>query len=324
MARNTEYLNLNEQRRYPVGEDADVRAQEDPSVSLPNCVLLDFAFTFPAVTGDVPELKLHRIVYVGSTLTLIWTTSTGATLTTLAVDLNAHTARAGYTVAGVGDYSAGAGRAVIGDPVLIAQQLPQGAFTFDARMEYTTLIPSIREVNSISTDNAGQVSQPLFGHVRLLSGSNIRLTPLPDGNSIRIDALSGDGFEEDCDCDALVARPCIETVNGINVADLQLDGDDCLQVSIANGRIKFENPCAAPCCGCEELVALTAALQQLQETERRLNSYIAGLESRQMSLEQFLMVMVTPLIPPDITPPVCLSPSTFDGEGVLGGDGGIT
>lgn len=315
MALNIEFLNLNANRRYPVREDANIRATNVTDVVLPESLLLDFVFTVPQ--NELNGVKLTRVVLAGNTLMMIWKDDSDVQVTSLVVDLATHTAYNGYALAGSAEYLAGAGRVIIGDPSLIRRDMPDGAYEFNAPMEFTTLIPAIREVNSLTVDTAGQQSPALFGHVRLVAGSNIRLTPIP-GNAIRIDAISGDGFEDDCDCDSLIDLPCVTAINGIPLTELNIDGDDCVEVTVRDGRLKIENPCAQPCCGCEELAAISDVVRQLQQTETQLRDYLKGLENRQVTLEQFLFTMVIPFFPESAEPTQCLAPGFIPGVAVTG------
>lgn len=317
MPLDIEFLNLNANRRYPIKEDTDVSSTDDTGVQIPEYLIVDFVLTVPQ--GILPaQVRLAQVIFAGTTLTLIWRDQSNQQVTSLTVDVAAHTPNTNYVLVGQNDYEAAAGRVIIGDLSRLEQDLPQGAFTFQAVMEPTTVIPSIREVNSLSAVNAEVESARLFGHIRLVAGSNIRLSPL-SGNAIRIDALSGDGFEDDCECDDEVERQCVESINGVSLEDIVLDGDDCVEVVVESGRVRIENPCADPCCGCEEAEALANAVRQLQQVISEIQSYQTGLELQQGRLLDFVNTMLIPYIAPSGPQPPGLA-----GGAVLGPGGEIS
>lgn len=287
-----EFLNLNAHRRYPLAEDTSVELSGSTR-NLPESLIVDFVFSVDqsmAANGAV----LTNIVYAGSMLSLVWKNSAGVLIGSVTIDMTAHTENKAYTVMGEGTYEGAAGKVTIGDPTQIAADMPQGAFTLQAHMEASTVIPALRGVNSLIAAEDGSDLEPLYGHVRLLPGTNIRLTHLPEINAIRIDAIDGEGLNEDCDCENDLERPCIQTINGVNASDVRIVGDDCLEITASGGKLTIENPCASPCCGCEELIALTQALKQLETNYHNLGQLANMLQTaftqyQQAVIQQYAM-----------------------------------
>jgi hypothetical protein len=277
---HVEWLNQNAHRRYPLAEDTPLGASEDPGYQVPGALLVGFSLAVADDQLDEP-VYLRTVAMAGNIVSLAWTTGAGVPVTSLVVNLGTHARNQGYGLIGAdGAYAAARGRAIIGDPAVLRSALAPGEFTFAARMEFTTVYPSIRGVQSLVLDNAGVLSPPIYGRVKLVSGSNIRLSYDAEHNAVRIDAISGIGLNADCECDDLFNRPCIQTVNGINVANLQLEDDGCIEIVVSGNRIKFSNPCASPCCGCEELLALVEAIKKLEITDATLRGAIPLLHAR--------------------------------------------
>lgn len=286
---NLEWLNLNAHRAYPFKEDTS-RADLNGFITIPDNLLVDLVIV---TVGDVDDTyHISKLVYSGSTLTLIVADGNGVTVTSTTIDLNTHSANDGYSVLGIGDYTDVRGRIVFGDLTELAITLPEGIYEFSAtatQLESRTVRPDIRGVRALQVVQAdGSISDQISGIIELLAGTNVRLTYIPasGGNpeGIRIDAISGEGLNEECECDKMhIPPPPIRTINGVagdNNGDITIEAPDaCMDIGAIDSGIIIEDTCAKPCCGCVELEFIT---NNLSLTE----SSIVTLEGRANLLEQ--------------------------------------
>lgn len=278
----TEWLNENSLRAYPVKEDCLRLAVDADGMQLPNYVLVDFVLT---VGLDTPvQVYLKQLAIIGNLLTLAFYDQSDVAVTLLSVNLDTHVANAGYSLTGTGTYSDVCGRVVLGDLTNLKTDVPEGLYSFtlaDTEMETTTVRPDIRGVRSFQVSQDGTDSQYLYGHVKLVSGANTLLTYLPGYNAVRIDALSGDGLTEECDCGSIGQATVVKTINGIAVEDFNIVGDgSCVSVTTSGNTITITDTCSKPCCGCPELEFLTDSLKVLDVTVTNLQTYSLRLAER--------------------------------------------
>ena len=278
----TEWLNSNSNRAYPLREDCTLIATNDPTFKLPNYIIVDFIMSISDISL-CDRMYLYRLSYVGTHLTLEFYNSCDVYVASVAVDLATHVANQSYTLTGQGSYIDMRGKVVVGDLNNLANDITEGTYTFTlatAEFHPTTIRPELRCVTDIVTVNNGEESEPLVGHIKLLAGSNIRLTAIAGSNTIRIDAVSGAGLNQECDCDNSTTTP-ITTINGINAADVQIIGDStCVEVTVEGNTIKISDKCSQPCCGCPELEYLTTNLSALASNITKLEAYAATLDSK--------------------------------------------
>lgn len=277
-----EWLNLNSYRNYPFREDASLVPAGESGWSVPNYLLVDFILT---TAGDAAvSVRLHNLAYVGGFLTLVFVDAAGDAVTTLAVNTRDHVAYAAYPLVGAGQYEDARGSAVLGDLRQLTHDMPEGAYVFeDAALEQCTVRPDLRGVRSLKVGDGDNLSDFIRGHVKLIEGTNIRLTYLPEVNGIRVDAIDGAGFNQECDCEAQQApsNTCISSINGISLADVQIVGDgECVEVSVQGNKIIIRDKCSSPCCGCPELEFITTNLALEETVLRRVEAYAVELQSR--------------------------------------------
>lgn len=291
VARNVEWLNQNALRAFPFREDTlrspVVGGVHSQTIRIPDSAFVDFVVT---IAGDGSErVYLRTLAKVGAFLTLVFADASDTPVGSVAIDTTSHTPNTGYTFAGTGAYSDARGRVVLGNLADLNSELPDGQWSFDisaTEMETCTVRPALRGVRSISVENDGTVSSPLYGHVRFVAGSNIRLTVNEETNSLRIDARSAVGFQEECECDDYVVPEPIVTVNGINVADLTITGDGkCTTVSVEGNKLIIGDTCSKPCCGCPEQDFITQTAQRLELALRSVEAAVARVASRQAEYE---------------------------------------
>jgi hypothetical protein len=203
-----------------------------------------------------------------------------------------------YDFVGVGDYAEALGKITIGNLADLATDFVPGTYEFEitaTEFEPTTIRSGSRGIKSLRIIDTGITSDPLYGDVTLVAGSNISLTYLPDDNAIRIDAITGDGLIAECACTEESSRltNVVRTINGIALENAQLEGaDSCIQVETSGNIIKITNKCTEPCCDCPELEFLTQSLQVLNSSVKNLESYAHQLETRMTTFMQSYILTV--------------------------------
>jgi hypothetical protein len=169
------------------------------------------------------------------------------------------------------------GHLVFGD-LQDAKEKASGIMEFDgesAPFEPSVVWVSRPYLSYLSLIEGGTEIARIAGRVRLLAGTNVRLTRVDydgDPNTIRIDSIPGINLD-DCEDDSF-----IKSINGIypdGNGDFLVFGDDCLNVSPGDlpHSIKIEDLCSTACCGCEELAALVEGLKRLESQHSSLQSF---------------------------------------------------
>lgn len=284
------WLNSNGYRAYPLRETVSRYAVLDgsvrPDVQIPNSIIVDLILSLAGAAAV--RVYVSKVALIGGFLSLEFKDADGVTVCTTAINTADHTRYDAYPLVGVGTYEDARGSIVIGDTTQLHTAFPEGNFDFSlatAELEPSVIRPDIRGVRSIQVDNNGEVSARLTGHVRLVAGQNIRLVPLPEQNAIRIDAIDANRFADACECEDTFQLPCITSVNGISIANLQIVGSDCVVVERVDNKIKITDKCATPCCGCVELELLSKALDTQADQMTRVINYSDNLRDK---LEQFI------------------------------------
>lgn len=285
----TEWLNQNSYRAYPFREDSNRNAIGEYDLTLPNYLFTDFVITVASTASF--RLQLTQVACVGGFITFVFSTMSDDTVCTLAVNANEHTANQAYQLVGQDDYEDCRGKAVLGDLSKLPDDLPDGTYNYQLELEPAVVRPDIRGVRSLQLSAGDTLSDYIFGRVKLIEGSNIQLTYLPDVNGIRIDAISGAGLNDQCECDEEYQLPeCVRRINGINVEDVQLIGDGkCVEVDTSGNTITISDTCSEPCCGCTELEFITTNLDLLQSTLKRVEEYADTLHSKLLEMIQSML-----------------------------------
>jgi len=287
---NQEWLNRNSLRNYPFREDARLIPVDDQGIQitdirLPNYLVVDCVLTVPTPSLALTLIDVHlaQFAKVANLMTFTFTDHDALNVATLAVDTAQHTKNQAYPIAGTGTYTDVRGKLVVGDLATLAADLPDGLYEFtatDGALESTVVRPDIRGVRSLQVDQDGTLSAYLFGHIKLVEGTNIRLTYIEEYNAIRIDAIDGSGLNEECECPDLEAQ-CVRLINGIPIEDAEIIGDgQCVSVTTEGNRIVISDTCSEPCCGCPELEFITENLKVLDATVSNLENYAHQLHQR--------------------------------------------
>jgi hypothetical protein len=297
---NSEWLNSNSLRAYPLRENSTryptLNGQAVTGTQLPNYVLLDFSIATSAPIER--RMYVSSVSYTPSSLTLIISDDLGVQVGIVGAFTSTPDQYETYDFVGVGTYAEALGKITIGNLANLVNDFVLGTYTFEigaTEFEPTTIRSGSRGIKSLRIIDTGVTSEPLYGDLTLIAGSNISLTYLPDDNAIRIDAITGDGLIEECACTEESARltNVVRTINGIAVENFQMEGGDgCIQVESSGNTLKITNKCTEPCCDCPELEFLTQSLQVLNSSIKNLESYAAQLETRMTTFMQSYILTV--------------------------------
>jgi hypothetical protein len=282
---NIDWLNANSQRKYPLFEEATCKDTSD-SFTIPNDFIVDFIWPVQS-DSTIDPTKFHiasiSAFGAGAAVSIGYD---GTVIASVAIDASTFSRNTQYTVQGLNDFEDTVGKIVIGSLDKVLESA--GVFTFDAdgaRFEPTVIRPTLRGVSAVYIKNGDNLSDPIQGDIIFEAGSNMLLqfvsAPADEPDRIQINAIDGEGLNEECACAEATELDCIKTVNGVGPdenGDLALVGDDCLKLNaIANG-IQVVDECAKPCCGCDEL-------EVVQETSDSILNQIYALERLASQLE---------------------------------------
>jgi len=286
---NLEFLNHNAQRSYPLTADA-TSTDTTGSFVIPDDFLvgLDLAIS-PAMSMETGRFFIRQLGLFASGVQLILAYDDGSEIVDVASALiPASTSERNkvFALGGIEPFDDLSGKVVIGRLGTINKQ-PTGLFSFDlegSRLEPQVVRPMIRGISSLKVSNAsGSVSDRLYGDIELVAGANIQLSTVTTASETKIviSALDGEGTIEDCICEGEAeVSPCIKTVNGIAPTpdgNLNFVGDDCIKFSPIENGLKVTDSCCAPCCGCEELEAITRDLERFNAQRGSLEQFINNL-----------------------------------------------
>lgn len=259
-----EWLNSNSVRRYPLSEEATGEDTTD-SFALPNNFLVDMVLPVHSTMNlDVSKFHILQVAVFGTGVSLT-VGHNGAPVATISVPVATFERNKTYYLQGIGEFTDVLGRVVIGSLDTILKSA--GSYAFDiagGRIEASVIVPDIRGVASLRIIE-DTVSGPLIqGDIAFEAGRNVRLGRSEFGGVtiLTIDAIDGEGTIADCVCDGDIAtRPGIKTISGVGPdaqGNVELEGDDCLEIVPLDteNKVRIQDSCSKPCCGCLELAAL--------------------------------------------------------------------
>lgn len=286
---NLPWLNHNSQRAYPLAEWATKQDTTD-SITIPDSFIVGLQFPVHAGLAVEPDkfyLKQLGIYTNGFTIGIAYNDGADYPLVaTVNITKASHTTNKAYWLVGTGDYADSRGQIQIGNLDEINTVAP-GEYTFapaDGALEVDTIRPCIRGITSVTLVNGLEETEAFYGDLQFIAGSNFRITPTVIGGQptqIRFDAVSGEGLNDDCDCED--DTPPIKTINGLGPrADgaFFLNGDDCLIISSASNGLDVTDACSQPCCGCTELQSLKDQLQGLADGALTVKNFVNALTSK--------------------------------------------
>lgn len=284
------WLNDNSLREYPFHEGVGLRPYDSSGsvVSggwrLPNCLVVDMSVSVGGADFD-PFMYLGQMSVVDGGVTLVFCDRNGDSVMTMFVGRD-HVKNTSYQVAGVGSFWDARGVVCIGDLDEFLSMTPDGMYRFakeETMIEPTCIRPSSSGVRSlVAVDPSSYLSARLTGDVSLVAGENIRIDVDRDTNSIVISADENSGYTEDCDCGKSAGK-VVRSINGIAVEDVEIVGDECVEVSRSGNVIHITDACSKPCCGCAETEFINQTVNDLQTSVNTLDRNISSLGDRLQS-----------------------------------------
>lgn len=286
--RQLEFANHNSQRRYPLALGTTAKDLTG-TLELPNDFLIGLTLSIPWTATVYPgKFLLWKVtLYAGGfTLTIGYDTGSGIVpVASAVVPLATHTENKVYGLFGEGDFADSHGHVMIGVTEQVVLQ-PPGAYEFNmtgAMLEPDTIRPNIRGITSFQIDADGSLSQPYYGHIRLKPVRNLRITPQVSGNvtTLLFDAIEGEGLAEQCICYD-DAEP-IKTINAVppdGSGNIQVFGNECIELIPGDHSLLFNDLCSKPCCGPKELEILTGIAEGFGAKFTTLENFLNGLEGR--------------------------------------------
>lgn len=288
---NLQFLDHNSQRAYPLYEGAS-RTDESGSFTIPDSLIL--ALYLPVHAGlDVQPDKFFirsvSIFSIGLNISIGYDDGTASPpiVASAVIPFSTHTENKSYALAGSGDFDDCVGKIVIGATDDLSS-LPPGQYLFTpaaGQLDTDCIRPVLRGVSAVVLVNGSERSARLVGDLELVAGTNMRLTPstVNGVSQIRLDAIDGEGLNDECVCEGDVSAPCIKTINGIAptpAGDFTLLGSNCINVDNTTNGLKFVDTCSDPCCGCQELEAVTRDLERFGEAATTLTNFLNRLEGQ--------------------------------------------
>lgn len=206
-----------------------------------------------------------------------------------------HTPGRTYAISGSGDFDDTVGQVMIG-PLDEISRLPAGVYYFDPSatpIETDCIRPMIRGVSSITLVNGADRSPKYYGDIELVAGSNFRIvanTITGQPTQIVFSAIAGEGLNDNCACeDEDTESPPIRFINGIPPlpdGNFRMVGSRCIDMQPISNGLMLSDLCSEPCCGCEELEAVTQQLSRFADGVATLQGFANRLsgEVSQMSM----------------------------------------
>lgn len=297
---NLQWLNHNSQRSYPLTERA-TKTDTTGTIRLPDSFLV--ALYMPVHVDLIIEpakfyLKSLLISATGYNITIGYDDGEENTLDNPDVAA-ANIARTAYqpnrafALAGVDNFSDSVGEVVIGRLDEI-DNLPLGLYYFTPAgglLETDPIRPMIRGVTRLRVSNNNELSDYVYGDVTLVAGTNMRIVVengMDEDPRITFSAISGLNLNTDCVCETPETGECVRCINGVcsGDGDFVFSGGECISISPSAGGLVFSDFCAQPCCGCDELDALTQQIDRFGDGVNTLQNFVTrlGSEVTQMSL----------------------------------------
>lgn len=285
-----EFLNSNSQRAYPLFEDATATDISGDFV-LPTDFLLGLYFaTHIGLDIDPYQIFLRRIAVHGTGFTISLGYADGTDdppiIASVTIPRSSHQEYDVYTMPGTGDFVDSTGFVVIGKLENISEYA--GAFLFDyagGQLDPDCIRPMIRGVTSVSVRNGLELSDPLYGAIEFVAGTNVSLEADLVTKKITINAIEGAGLNTDCDCpnDDEEADP-IRTISGVAPdlsGNIDIQGGDCITIEAGEAQLTINDVCSKPCCGADELIIVTDRLEQLSIKAETVRAFVETLAMEQ-------------------------------------------
>jgi hypothetical protein len=282
---NIEFLNHNSQRAYPITADSTAK-DTTQSFQIPTDFLVGMDVAIhPTSNMSTGRFLIRQLGLYSSGIQLTIAYDENGNLIDVATASIPRTSarNSTYTIGGVSGFDYVTGKVVVGRLDSIYTQ-PAGLFTFDlagARLEPQVIRPMIRGVTAMRVSSAsGSTSENYYGIIDFVAGTNVQLSTVTSGgvSKIIISALEGSGTIEECVCEGTSASlPCIKTINGVpadSQGNFNLVGDNCIELTPTGAGLKITDSCCQPCCGCDELEAITRDLEKFNQQRVTYEVYV--------------------------------------------------
>lgn len=293
---NLQWLNHNSQRSYPLTERAG-KLDTTGTIRIPDSFIVGLYLPISSTTVTAPSNFFIRSLLIAPTgFNIVIAYTDGEDVIDVAVTnipRAGHTPNRAYAIGGVDAFADTIGQIVLGTLTEI-DALPQGLYSFnagDTEIEPDAIRPNLRGVSRLQISNNNQLSDYIYGDVVLVAGTNIRIDvdTREDGKTeITFKAIAGENFNQDCACDIPDEAECIRCINGVCSEDgtFRFSYDECVEIQPTSNGLAFSDTCAAPCCGCAELDAITAQINRFGDGVATLQNFVTrlGSEVTQMSL----------------------------------------
>lgn len=288
---NLDWLSHNSQRRYPLASDATA---EDVTgdFALPDDFIVELYVPVHAGLDVQPgRFFISAIGVYAAGYSVIVGYDDGTTTYPVASAVIAratHVKNTVYALGGLGDFADTVGRVVIGSLGNIDKQ-PPGLWNFDlagGRLETDCIRPILRGISGVRVRNGSSLSEAVSGDLVLEAGTNQRIDVIQEEGEdpvIRFNAIEGAGLNELCGCLDDGDSPPIRTIDGVPPTasgDFTFLGSDCLQIETVDNGLRLVDRCSQPCCGDDELIAITQALEALRVQAATVEQFLNSLESR--------------------------------------------
>lgn len=296
---NLQWLNHNSQRAYPLTERAS-KTDVTGTITIPDNFIVGLYFPVHAGVDVKPDkffIKTILISPTGFNITLGYSENPTIDVAGASIARSNYTPNRSYALGGIDDFDDCVGSIVLGSLDGV-DELPAGLYTFTpaaGELEIDAIRPMVRGVTSLRVRNNLELSAPIYGHVTLVAGQNIRIdvAELEDENlgvrtELTFNAIANVNLNKDCECNTPPPGECIRCINGIcsENGTYTLEGNDCVEITPIDNGLSFKDVCAAPCCGCKELDAINTQLDRFGDGVATLQGFVTRLsgEVTQMSL----------------------------------------
>lgn len=280
----TEWLNQNSLRNYPFREDCGLRPNDSAGNLIssgwrvPNYLVTDLVIGVSGAEYD-SAVYMKRMSVIEGSVTLTFADKDGNDAFTVGTVVGDTIKQ----IAGVGSFIDAKGVVRFGDLERFFNETPEGLYTFsssESLVEPTCIRPSAIGVRSIRTrDQTGYTTEGLQGDIKLIAGDNINIKYDEETNSLIISADPNSGYTDSCECEELKNR-YVRTINGIPTENVDIVGDDCIDISEKDGIITIRDTCSKPCCGCAETAFINQTVNDIQSSVKTLSTNASILAER--------------------------------------------
>lgn len=294
---NSEFLNHNSLRSYPLSEKATKTPADGSDFRIPNDFFVGAKIVTTASPAEVKvdEFYISKItVYSqGANVTISYAGNEVATCSLA----NNEEIYPTFALTGVGEFASQyhiTGHITLGSFETLKNW--PGSYSFDlsgGRLDPDVINYSVALITPlvISVGESGSevpiTSMSVIDHVRFTAGKGIKVTEQVDSSGRAVFKISkemgaGDG------------TTYIRTINAIapdESGNFQIESlTGCLSVDAVDNGITLSETCTDPCCGCEELETIDQQIVELQQANVDIQMYQQKLEEKLLQLATALNI----------------------------------